>query len=145
MKATTFKHGFTLVELMIAVAIVGILASIAYPSYQDSVNRSRRAEGMTELVRIANLQEQYYSDNRTYTTDMAKLGLGADPYVTENGYYSIDAAAVSSISTDFILTATAAGLQGANDSSCTSFTLNYLGQKKAKKGEADNTNECWEK
>lgn len=145
MNAMKKKRGFTLVELLIAVAIVGILAGIVYPSYKDSVNRSRRTEAMTELVRIANLQEQYYSDNRTYATDMTKLGLGADPYVTENGYYSIDAAAVTAITSDYILTATAAGLQAGNDSTCTSFTLNYLGQKTAKKGSADNTNECWEK
>ncbi len=145
MKEHKQMRGFTLVELMIAVAIVGILAGIVYPSYKDSVNRSRRTEAMTELVRIANLQEQYYSDNRTYTTDMTKLGLGADPYVTENGYYSIDAAAVNSIASDFILTATPAGLQASNDSTCTSFTLNYLGQKTAKKGAADNSKECWEK
>lgn len=145
MKATVNSRGFTLIELLIAVAIVGILAGIVYPSYKESVNQSRRAEAMTELVRVANLQEQYYADNRTYATDMTKLGLGADPYITENGYYSIDAAAVTAITADFILTASAAGLQASNDSNCTSFSLNYLGQKTAKKASADNTTECWGK
>lgn len=136
--------GYTIVELMIAVAIVGVLAGIVYPSYTDGVKRSRRAEAMTTLMMVANRQEQYYADNRTYTTDMTELGLPADPYVTENGYYSIDAAAVSAISSDFILTATAASLQ-TSDSDCTSFTLNYLGQKAAKAGALDNSDECWEK
>jgi type IV pilus assembly protein PilE len=139
------NKGFTLIELMIGVAIVGILASIVYPSYTDSVNRSRRAEAMTELVRVANMQEQYFADNRTYATDMTKLGFSADPYITENGYYSIDTAAVTAITTDFMITATAAGLQGSNDSACTTFMLNYLGQKTAKKGTVVNTIECWNK
>lgn len=137
--------GYTLVELMIAVAIVGLLAAVVYPSYTDGVNRSRRAEAMTELARLATLQEQYYADHRTYATDMTDLGFNADPYVTDNGYYSIDTVAVSAITTDYIITATAAGLQASADSQCTSFSLNYLGQKTAKKGAADNSNECWEK
>lgn len=136
--------GYTLIELMIAVAIVGILAAIVYPSYTDGVNRSRRAEAMTELARIATLQEQYYADHRTYTVDMTDLGFSSDPYVTENGYYSIDTAPVTAIGTDFIITATPAGMQSA-DVTCTSFSWNYLGQKTAKKGAADNSNECWEK
>ncbi|NQZ12955.1 MAG: type IV pilin protein [Algicola sp.] len=139
------NKGFTLIELMIGVAIVGILASIAYPSYTDSLNRSRRAEAMTELVRVANMQEQYFADNRTYAIDMTKLGFSADPYITENGYYSIDTAAITAITTDYLITATAAGLQGSNDGACTTFSLNYLGQKTAKKGTEDNTNECWDK
>jgi len=136
--------GFTLVELMIGIAIVGVLAGIAYPSYVDGVERSRRAEAMTILVKVANLQEQYYADNRTYTTDMTDLGLSADPYVTDNGYYSVDTAAVTAIGTDFIITATSAGQQ-TSDGDCTSFSLNYLGQKTAKKNSTDNSNECWEK
>ncbi|MCJ8274756.1 MAG: type IV pilin protein [Psychrosphaera sp.] len=139
------NKGFTLIELMIGVAIVGILASIAYPSYTDSLNRARRAEAMTELVRVANMQEQYFADNRTYAIDMTKLGFSTDPYITENGYYSIDTAAITAITTDYLITATAAGLQSSNDGACTTFSLNYLGQKTAKKGTVDNTNECWDK
>lgn len=137
--------GFTLIELMIAVAIIGVLAGIVYPSYTEGVVRARRAEAMTELAKIANLQEQYYADHRTYVTDMTKLGFAADPYITENGYYSIDTTAVSAIASDFIITATAAGLQGSGDADCTAFTLNYLGQRTAVKGTDDNTSQCWEK
>ena len=136
--------GYTLIELMIAVAIVGILAAVVYPSYTDGVNRSRRAEAMTALARIATMQEQYYADHRTYATDMTDLGFSADPYVTENGYYSIDTAAVTAITTDYIITATAAGMQASADGQCTSFSWDYLGQKTAKKGSADNSSECWE-
>jgi type IV pilus assembly protein PilE len=76
---------------------------------------------------------------------MTDLGFSTDPYVTENGYYSVDSVAVTAINTDFIVTATAAGLQGSNDSHCTSLSLNHLGQKTAMMGTDDNTDECWEK
>ena len=85
------NKGVTLIELMVAVAIIGILAGVAYPSYVDFVTRSNRAEPQQELLRIANLQEMYYVDNREYTADMKALGLNADPYITDSGLYSIDA------------------------------------------------------
>ena len=57
------KHaGITLIELMIAVAIVAILAGVAYPSYMQYVLTSHRTEGTSALVRIANLEERYYLD-----------------------------------------------------------------------------------
>lgn len=122
------KHlGFTLIELLITVAIVGILAGVAYPSYVDYVMRSNRSEAQRELLRYANLQEQVYIDTRSYTNDMTDLGLATDPYVTESGNYSIDAVIANSGST-FVLTATAQNTQ-ANDSGCTSLTLNEVGQK----------------
>lgn len=80
-------QGFTLIEVMIAVVIVGILASIAYPSYIDYVVKSGRSEGVAAVMKVANLQEQYYLDNRAYATDMTKLGLAASPFVTEHGRY----------------------------------------------------------
>jgi type IV pilus assembly protein PilE len=58
--------GFTLIELMIAVAIVGILAGIAYPSYQDSVRASRRADAKGALLGFANAMERYFTENNTY-------------------------------------------------------------------------------
>lgn len=139
------KNGFSLMELLIAMAIVGILAGIVYPSYTDGLTRSRRAEAMSEVVRVANLQEQYYADNRTYALDMTKLGLSTDPYITDNGYYSIDTVAVTGITVDFIVTASVAGSQSTNDSECTSFSINHLSQKTAKKGSDDNTAFCWER
>ena len=77
--------GFTLIEVMIVVAIIGILAAVAYPSYVDHLARSNRAEGQRELLRIANLQEQYFVESRVYTNDLTNLNLGASPFVTEHG------------------------------------------------------------
>mgnify|MGYP001015441203 CR=1 FL=1 len=99
------NNGFTLIEVMITVVIVGILASIAYPSYTSFITKSGRSEGVAAVMRVANLQEQYYFDNRAYATDMSKLGLGANPFITESGYYSV----ASSGTDSFTITATAAG------------------------------------
>ncbi len=101
-------YGMTLIELMITVAIIGILASIAYPSYTEFVVRSNRSEAQRELMRIANMQEQYYVDNRTYTNNMTLLGESADPFITESGNYSIDVKE-STVTNSFTLQAKALG------------------------------------
>jgi type IV pilus assembly protein PilE len=128
--------GFTLIELLITVAIIGILAAVAYPSYTEFVSRSNRTEAQRELLRLANLQEQVFVDNRAYTQDMTGLGMTADPYVTETGHYSIDAIVNG---TTFVLTATAKGSQLTADTDCTTLTINELGQTG---GESAT---CWEK
>ena len=58
--------GFTLIELMITVVIVGILAAIAYPSYQNSVTRSRRADAQGALTQLNNAMERVFTQNNTY-------------------------------------------------------------------------------
>jgi len=129
------SSGFTLIELMITVAIVGIIASVAYPSYVDSVARSDRTEAQRELLRIANLEEQFFSDNRVYTTDMTKLTLPASA-LTESGNYQITATITAST---FKLTATAKASQLTKDPDCTTLSIDETGKKTA-----ENTT-CWEK
>ncbi|MCW8832487.1 MAG: type IV pilin protein [Colwellia sp.] len=119
--------GFSLIELLIAVAIVGILAAVAYPSYTSFVLTSNRAEGQRELLRLANLQEETFIDRRSYTTNMTDLGMANDPHITEYNNYSIDATIANGGST-FILTATAQGAQ-TSDAGCTALTVNEAGQK----------------
>lgn len=128
------KHifGFTLVELMIAVAIVGILASIAYPSYTNFVARSNRSEPQRELKRLANLEEQLYVDSRAYTADLTLLGV-ANPYITPSRNYSITAVAGA---TTFTLTATALLTQATNDSACPVLTITETGRQ--------TPTSCWE-
>lgn len=129
--------GFTLIEVLITVAIVGILGAVAYPSYINFVVESNRTEAQRELMRLANLQEQFFIDRRTYTADMTALGMTADPYVTESGEYSIDAVANAST---FTLTATAVsgGVQAKNDTGCLTLSITETGTKTA------SGTDCWE-
>ncbi len=74
------KAGFTLVELMIVVAIIGILTSIAYPSYQESVAKSRRSDATGALLVFANAMERHFTVNSTY-----KNAAGTDGTPTDTG------------------------------------------------------------
>ena len=60
------QRGFTLIELIIAIAIIGLLAGIAYPSYTESVNRAKRAQAQTAIVSLAQAMERYFTANNTY-------------------------------------------------------------------------------
>lgn len=144
MRRSRKQAGFTLVELAIVVVIVGILATIAYPSYQSQLMKSRRADAKNALLSAANRQEQYILDHGTYVTDMKKLGYAASPAISEDGYYSIAAAAgaCGAIGRCYKLTATpVAGKPQAADSRCTSFVLESNGSRTAT---GTLGNECWE-
>lgn len=111
------NRGFTLIEVMIVVAIIGILAAIAYPSYDEYVKRGNRTEGQAFLSDVAARQERYFSQNNAYitaATDIAKLGL-ADTNSPTN-LYTISLAAGGG---GYILTAT----QQFNDTKCGNLTL----------------------
>ncbi len=136
-------RGFTLMEVMIVVAIIGILAAIALPSYQDSIRKGRRSDAISTLLDVANRQEQHMLDRSTYTTDMNDLGFGADPAVSEEGHYTVDAAACAAgtIATCYLLTATpAAGSPQTADGGCTTFTLDSFGRRAATGSQAA---DCW--
>lgn len=126
------NKGFTLIELMITVVIIGILAAIAYPSYTQYVAQSARSEGLTAVMRAANAQEQYYLDNRKYTTDLTDIGFNVSPFITENGHYSV----ASTGGSKFTITATARGTQASRDSSCKTLTVTETGAKGP-------SSECW--
>jgi len=129
--------GFTLIELMITVAIMGILASVAYPSYTSYLTRSNRAEALRELVRVANLQEQFYVDNRTYTADFTNLGFGSSGWNNlESGNYKIKNTEV--VGQTFTLRAQALGAQLANDPGCTILEIDEVGSK------TGTSTHCWD-
>jgi type IV pilus assembly protein PilE len=128
----TVKPGFSLIELLIVLAIVGILAAICYPSYQQYVLRSYRAEAISQLLLLANAQEQHLADYGAYSTDLAVLGVKASERYT----FNINLFAAQQ---EFELTAQAQGQQQA-DSECQLFTLNHLGQRN---GEDLQAQACW--
>jgi len=127
------NKGFTLIEVMIVVAIIGILAAIAYPSYDEYVKRGNRAEGQAFLQDVAARQERYFSQNNAYTTDIAKLGLSSANSPTSK--YTIGLAAGGADDGGYLLTAT----QQFNDTKCGNLTLNARGER----GAVGTVDECW--
>lgn len=98
-------RGVSLIELMIVVAIVGILAALAYPSYRQYAARAKRTEAKEALIRIAQLQERHYIQNKTYTTDMTRLGFPvASDFLTDSESYVVNVIAANASS--FSATAT---------------------------------------
>lgn len=138
--------GFSLMELMITIAIIGILASIAYPSYQEQVAKSRRAEASGALLSAAQALERYYSANGRYTTAAGGSTLPSVflNKVPENGvaYYTI--ASSSASANAFTLKASRAGVMAGDD--CGDFTLDETGAYSitAKpSGSSKSVSNCW--
>jgi type IV pilus assembly protein PilE len=127
------QRGVTLIELMIVLVVVAILTAIAYPSYTSQVLKSRRADGIAALNRVAMMMESCRSDTATY------VGC-AVPANSEDGYYTI-AAAATITATAYSFIATPAGGQ-AKDTKCTTLTLDSRGNR-GFTGTAPNADTCW--
>ena len=124
------QNGFTLIELMIVVAIIGIIAGIAYPSYQRYMTESRRSDAHVALLRMADAQERFYLQNNMYTATVGNVGGSG----TENNWYELAVTAANANA--FTLTADSTTVPGgspqANDvgpPDCTVITLTSAGQK----------------
>lgn len=122
------EHGFSLVELMIAIVIIAILVSVALPSYQDSITKTRRGEGKALLLQGAAAQETNFTEYNQYAVDITvdtpptKRALRTS---SENGYYNL---AISGATTT-TWTLTAAPQAPHSDAICGSLTLTHLGVK----------------
>jgi len=135
--------GFTLIELIMVMAIVGVILSIALPSYQQSLYKARRAEAKTLLLDLANRQEQLMLDSSTYTTDLAQLGYSEYKDEADDRVYSpkLTPCASGSIETCYLLTAVPVkNSHQEKDKNCTSFSLDSFGKKTAT---GDTKDECW--
>lgn len=111
------QQGFTLIEIMIAVAIIGILAAIAIPSYNNSRLKGNRSDGLAILNEVMQAQERFAAANGTYTTNMTAMGYVANQ-PSDKGYYQVSAATCGAginIAVCVNLTARAQGTQRDDD------------------------------
>lgn len=135
--------GFTLIEIMITVAILGVLSAIALPSYLEQVKKGKRTEAKVELLRISQLQESYFVQNLSYAKDLTQLGFAANTIDSEESLYDITITAAGLLPllcdhtdtpsvpcTAFALTATtkSTGAQ-AGDTDCEGFMLDSVSRK----------------
>jgi type IV pilus assembly protein PilE len=119
------SRGFTLIELMIAVAVVAILAAVALPSYLDSVRKGRRAEAFQAISAVQQAQERYRGNHPAYAASLSDLP-GSLPSTTPSGYYGISLSGTSA--TDYIVTAAAvSGTSQANDGPCAQLRVRVVG------------------
>ena len=144
------NSGFSLIELMIVIAIVAILAAIGYPSYQQYVTRSQRSVAINTVMDIAARQNQYFTNNKVYTSSLADLGFtldaNGDYYVDENGssdstdgLYKMTVTASSPFLT-FTVTATPT-TKMSKDTECKAYSLTDTGTRSV--SGSLSVKDCW--
>ena len=135
--AANRERGFTLIELMVVVAMVAILATLALNSYQGATVRANRAAAAGYVLEVANLQERFLLDNRDYAASMAALGAVPPSEVSSN--YTITTSDPGGAAPAYLITATPIGSHDANDTQCGILTLNNLGVRTTEFG----GDRCW--
>ncbi len=144
----TKDKGFTLMELMITIAILAILTGIAYPSYAQYMMSSRRETAKTALLDLAGKETKYYSVNNTFTVTLTDLGFSVATNVpvpdSSSTYYTITVTTngTGAIADGFLATATPTGVQAADN--CGSFSVDETGNKSyTPNGTDPGAASCW--
>lgn len=140
---------------MIVVIVLGILAAIAYPSYQKHMMETRRSDALIAMTQLNNDLEKFYSECGQYTSAVTGAGrscttpaggtLGRSTANSPNQFYTLSIsllAAAGAPVNGYIITATAAGKQ-LNDKDCRTFTLTNAGTQGATAASGGNTSRCW--
>ena len=131
-------RGFTLIELMVVLAVSAILAGVAYPAYQGQVAKGRRADAKQAMVELAQKLERFYTERGTYAG--ASLGAGGVyPAVSLGGYYTL--AITSQTADGFVITAAPRGTQAGD--ACGTYGYNQLGDRTLVSGASLSVAECW--
>lgn len=130
------SRGFSLLEMLVTLAILGILIAVSYPSYQQYVLRSYRAEAVTALLELATKQEQWLLEQGRYSDQLTDLGF-TQP-VTASGRFRIELTQADPA--QFLLKVKAQGPQ-LQDTTCLQFSLNHFGQRNVGLAEALS---CWD-
>lgn len=141
--------GFTLIEVMIVVVVIGILAGVAIPGYQNSVAKSRRAEARGQLLEMSQYMQRFYSQNDSYAADRggtsvtvpAVLATVPKTAVAGAGTYDISFSGVPSVGAFTVTAVPRAGGPMASDR-CGSFVLDQTGRRTLS-GATGSVDECW--
>jgi type IV pilus assembly protein PilE len=136
--------GFTLIELMVTVAVVAILGTIAMASYSSQIQKSRRTDARSAVMDLAGREEKLFSTVNAYSAAASDLGYGAvgAPWpisVGPNNYYNVSVT-VANPPVSFLITATAINAQTA-DTKCTTLSVDQLGTQTSTG--TDTAANCW--
>lgn len=140
-RAARRENGFTLIELMITVAIIAVLAAVAMPSYQDYLRKGRRADAQSYLQEIAARQQHFLADRRAYSTSITAApgagGLGLSVPSSVSPFYDVNLATDNTASPPtFVVSAAPKGSQAVEK--CGTLSLNARGVKAA-----SGSGTCW--
>jgi type IV pilus assembly protein PilE len=142
------QSGVTLLELMIVLGVVGILGVLAYPAYTDYIIRSNRAAAKSFLLQVADRQEQFFGDTKSYAANLTQLGYASDafsidkrgaplPAADPDGIYSLSL--TNTTATTFTANAAPMHRQAARDVDCLTLTLTHTGLR----GQTGAATNCW--